>query len=60
MLAPSSSAGKADRNWMEAPRCMNESVRSLKSSEVWAVEYCTATSSLTVVDMGASLEGPRR
>ena len=40
---------------MDAPRCMKESVRSLKSSEVCAVEYCTATSSLVVVDMGASL-----
>ena len=39
---------------------MNESVRNLKSSEVCAVEYCTATSSLTVVEMGASLEGSRR
>ena len=26
-------SGKADRNWMDAPRCMNESVRSLNSSE---------------------------
>ena len=35
---------------------MKESVRSLKSSEVCAVEYCTATSSVVVVDMGASLQ----
>ena len=37
---------------------MKESVRSLKSSEVCAVEYCTATSSFVVVDMGASSVPP--
>ena len=50
----SSSSGKAERNWIDAPRCMNVSVRILKISEVEASEYAMATSNLVVVDIGAS------